>query len=444
MVRRVNLAVLLVVLSVAGCESSVPTPSPAASSAASSAAAPSATAVPTDHASSSLVDPFLGSTVVTVSDNLRVRSAPGISDESRKYEPLLPLGTQLRVMGGPVSASDYVWYDVAPVGFPLLDAYNRVDHGWVAMADHDGQPWLALAAPTIAGLELATSDVARAPANAADASAAASSVSAFGLDLYREMLAEPNLHLRERNVVFSPMSIALALGMARAGAREATSSQMDTVLHTSGWDTLRSGLNSLDQALASRDGTYLDDERKPHQLALRVANASFAQQGWSIEPAYLDALASAFGAGLNLVDYAGHPEAALQTINAWVSQKTAKRIPELLQDVSSSARLYLVNAIYLKANWEVPFPTSLTAPRPFNRPDGSTVTVPTMGLGGGQEVPYVRGGGWRATQLRYLGRDRTTPLAMTLIEPDDLASFESTLNPKQLGQIVSALTRERT
>lgn len=58
-----------------------------------------------------------------------------------------------------------------------------------------------------------------------------------------------------------------------------------------------------------------------------------------------------------------------------------------------------------------------------------------MRLGGGQEVPYLRGDGWQATELRYQGPDGTTPLAMTLIMPDDLTSFESTVSARQLEQL---------
>ncbi len=48
------------------------------------------------------------------------------------------------------------------------------------------------------------------------------SVNAFGLDLYRGMLADPTLDLKAKNAVFSPTSIGLALAMARAGARGLT------------------------------------------------------------------------------------------------------------------------------------------------------------------------------------------------------------------------------
>ena len=270
-------------------------------------------------------------------------------------------------------------------------------------------------------------------------------MTAFGLDLYREMLAEPELALGGKNIVFSPTSIALALGMARAGAKGETGSQIDAVLHTTGQSELEAGLNALDQALASRDGTYEDSGGASHELTVRIANASFAQRGWSIVPSYLDTIAAAFGAGLNLVDYAKDPDAARKTINGWVSDKTAQRIPELLgpSSVTSGTRLYRVNAIYLKANWVAPFTKARRCQRVQVASDGSSVMAPTMRLAGGQEVPYLRGEDWQATELRYLGPDNTTPLAMMLIMPDDLASFESSVSAGQLGQIATDLSAER-
>ena len=59
---------------------------------------------------------FVGQVVTTLADDgLRVRSQPRISDDSEKYDPLLPLGTQLYVLDGPMSASGYTWYQVAPL-----------------------------------------------------------------------------------------------------------------------------------------------------------------------------------------------------------------------------------------------------------------------------------------------------------------------------------------
>ena len=111
---------------------------------------------------------------------------------------------------------------------------------------------------------------------------------------------------------------------ARPPPRSTTSST------SSSSDELLGGLNALDQALGARDATWQDSEGKKRQVALRIANASFGQNGWTIEQAFLDALASTFGSGLHLVDYESDPEGARRAINGWVDQRTAGRIPELL------------------------------------------------------------------------------------------------------------------
>ena len=379
---------------------------------------------------------------ITVSDRLRVRSLPEVSDTSIKYEPLLPLGTELLVVRGPVHGSGYRWYEVKPISLALND---RVEQGWVAMADKNGEPWIALANQPIAGLNIAMSAITRAPADRTAASDAADSVASFGLELYRELFSSRS-DLPDGNVVYSPTSIALALGLARLGARGETGSQIDDVLTVRDQSDLEAGLNALDQALTRRGGAYTDDQGVGHELTLRIANASFAQRDWTIEAAYLDAIAASFGAGVNLVDYASDPETARHIINAWVSQRTARRIPELLEpsDVSPMTRLYLVNAVYLKAAWVLPFPKEETAARPFTRRDGSAVTVPTMHLRGGQEVPILERDGWRATELRYGGPNRTNPLAMMLILPDDMATFEAAMDGPFLRALGSDLTAERS
>lgn len=295
--------------------------------------------------------------------------------------------------------------------------------------------------------DLAISSVARAPADPAQAAAAAASINAFGLDLFRKLLADPAV-TPDRNAVFSPTSIALALAMARAGAKGETASQMDAVLHTTGWDALGPGLNSLSQALASRDATWQD--YATHQLALRIANAAYAQQGWRIEQPYLDAIAAAFGAGLHLADFASDPTGAREAINAWVKEQTNGKIPAFLGpgDIDPSTMLFLINAVYMKAEWQAAgtlFSRS-SEPAPFIRPDGSQVEVPTMratALGLAPFLPYVRGNGWQATELPYQGAGGTAPLAMTLVLPDDLATFEHNLTPAQLERITGALTAQR-
>ena len=268
-------------------------------------------------------------------------------------------------------------------------------------------------------------DVTRASAAPADAVTAGTSIDAFGLALLAR------LETGAGNVVVSPTSVAIALAMARAGASGATGTQMDAVLHGVG----ANGINALDQALAARSGTFTDAAGTALPVTLQIANAPFAQRGLALLPGYLDTLAADFGAGVRLVDYQADPEAARQAINTWVKTQTEGRIPQLLGagTVTPATRLTLVDAIYLKAPWATAFPVEATKPAPFTRADGSSVSVATMSLS--TNLGYAEGAGWRAVELPYVGGS----LALTVILPDDLATFEEGLTPQVLAQVTSAL-----
>ena len=146
--RRVA-ALLGVVVLVAGCSSSVaslaPGPSTTSSPGAASAS-PTPAATPSRRPSASpVLTPTSGSVTadtlaVTLVDGLRVRSKPRVSEDSFKYEPVLPLGTPLYVLDGPVSVSGYSWYEVVSL------ASRAHPRGWVASAGRDGEPWLGAGA----------------------------------------------------------------------------------------------------------------------------------------------------------------------------------------------------------------------------------------------------------------------------------------------------------
>jgi hypothetical protein len=83
--------------------------------------------------------------VKVVTNDLRVRSKPEVSDSSVKLSPLLDAPQLLFVVDGPVEASGYTWYEVAPIGD--ADTTVELPFGWVAAADKDGTPWLAKTTP---------------------------------------------------------------------------------------------------------------------------------------------------------------------------------------------------------------------------------------------------------------------------------------------------------
>jgi serpin B len=284
-------------------------------------------------------------------------------------------------------------------------------------------------------IELAASTVAHLDGSAGDASSAAAAAHDFGLALYASVAgADPNA-----NLLLSPASIALALSMARAGARGETAAEMDAVLRDLGTDEHAAWIAALDAALSARSGQFPDLSGEPREVTLRIVNAPFAQRGFALQPAYLDALAGRFGAGLRLVDYAGATEGARRLINAWVADETEQRIEELLAQgiLTTDTRLVLVNAIYLKAAWQTAFVEGATQPAPFTRGDGLAVDVPFMHTSAA--LPFAAGAGWRAVELPYVGGK----LSMLVIVPDDLAAFASGLDGAGLAAITESLSSTR-
>ncbi len=104
------------------------------------------TAAPVASASPVVVGPAgaipMDSIVEVVSNNLRVRSAPRVADDSIKLEPLLKSGDRLFVVGGPIVADDYEWYEVRPVNIEGKRTWETLPSGWISRGDHDGTPWV--------------------------------------------------------------------------------------------------------------------------------------------------------------------------------------------------------------------------------------------------------------------------------------------------------------
>jgi hypothetical protein len=115
-------------------KSAPPSPSPMLST------APSLSPSPSPSPSAPVEKITVGSLATVVTNDLRVRSRPEVSDISKKLEPLLQHGKHLFVVKGPVAGSGYRWYEVQPLGG--AQTFPRLPFGWVAVADKTGEPWI--------------------------------------------------------------------------------------------------------------------------------------------------------------------------------------------------------------------------------------------------------------------------------------------------------------
>ena len=276
------------------------------------------------------------------------------------------------------------------------------------------------AAPSPADdVDLVSSDVKRSPGDAAGIAPVVALVHRLGGSLYGGLAGQ------DGNLALSPYSVAVALAMTANGAAGSTAEEMSQVLGLDIADldlaAYNSGLGALTLAVEGLAGSWERQGDDPAVIALDSANALFGERATTWRPEFLDTLAASYGAGMNVVDWAGDPEAGRAAVNSWTADRTHDRIPEILGEgsVDELTRLVLVNALYFKAPWQTPFEDHATAPLPFHVDGGDPVDVPTMRntLMG---ASYAEGDGYVVVRMPYYGGT----LAMTVVLPDDLAAFE--------------------
>lgn len=305
----------------------------------------------------------------------------------------------------------------------MIDRRDTLRYGLLALAavggagmltacSDDGEPGPKLdPGPASGEIELVSSDVKRASGDTTVLPEVVAGLQSLAGELYGGLAATPG------NLVLSPYSVLVALGMTLVGAAGKTAEEMRDVLGVGDLgDRWHKGVNALTAHIDGLAGKQKRADGSKVELALGTANQLFGQRGVGWETEFLDLLAKEYGAALMAVDFETATEEARALINAWVEGQTNDRIVDLIPEgvLDGLTRLVLVNAIYLKAPWEQPFEKTLTAKGSFRLADGTTRDVDLMrrpDLSGA----VVAGEGWKAAVLPYAGQR----LAMTVVLPDE-------------------------
>jgi serpin B len=170
------------------------------------------------------------------------------------------------------------------------------------------------------------------------------------------------------NVVVSPASLHAVLAMLLNGARDQTAAEMRAAL----------GLGSQTQADVNQGWadliTTAQAGKKPE---VSIANSLWLRDGVSFDSSFLDLNRNYFAA--QTAKLAVDPAKAAADINAWVKERTAGKITDIVspQDFSGQTLLALINTIHLKVRW-THFQKADTGPQPFTLADGSMTDVQMM------------------------------------------------------------------
>lgn len=187
----------------------------------------------------------------------------------------------------------------------------------------------------------------------------------FGLKLFKEVVFEEDT---DKNILISPLSVSMALGMTYNGANGSTEEAMRTTLELSDLtlEEINESYKSLIEYLVGLDP----------EVEFDIANSIWYRQGWTFEEDFLGRCETYFNALVNGLDF--NDPNAKDIINDWVSENTNGKIEEIVDYIDPLDVMFLINAIYFNGTWTYEFDENLTQEDMFNLLDGSQISCEMM------------------------------------------------------------------
>ncbi|MGD1890677.1 MAG: serpin family protein [Cyclobacteriaceae bacterium] len=186
----------------------------------------------------------------------------------------------------------------------------------------------------------------------------------FAIDLFQSI----RQNKADENIFISPLSVDIALHMAVNGATGETKEVMKETLGVAEMsdEEVNQAAKLLIEQLLSMD----------QEVALAIANSIWFRDAFTLQSGFDQLIQEHYDGRIEGLNF-DNPEAK-ETINQWVEDQTQGKIQNLIQQIKDSDVMFLINAIYYKANWQYQFDKSETREAPFYLGDGSNVTASLM------------------------------------------------------------------
>ena len=185
---------------------------------------------------------------------------------------------------------------------------------------------------------------------------------AFANKIYQILAQKPG------NVFFSPISLHVVLAMAYQGARNETAELLAKVLQIPDAQSTAEGYKKIINRL-----------RNIQKVILCMAFKIYVHKGRQFVSEFENIVKEYFNSEIQALDF-DKKARTVKTINNWVAQKTRQKIKEIVNvgSIQVTTSLFLVNALYFKADWTSKFSENKTRDEDFYLEDGSIVKVQMM------------------------------------------------------------------
>lgn len=207
-------------------------------------------------------------------------------------------------------------------------------------------------------------------------------------------------------MIISPFSVSTALTLLSQTAGGNT------------YEQLRQGLH-LGNEKSTVANQFLEHRTKLEKNAgnatLSIANAIYVQEGQQLNKNFQQVAVSQFKSGIESLNFADANKSA-ETINRFVEEHTNGKIKELFKPSQLGRHIasVLVNAIYFKGAWQIPFRSDSTRKYDFYNSETETTQVDFLHMKSDFKAGKLKGLDATALELKYAN----SSISFVIILPD--------------------------
>ncbi|XP_065207609.1 serpin B3-like [Planococcus citri] len=226
------------------------------------------------------------------------------------------------------------------------------------------------------------------------------------------------------NLIFSPISLQIALLILFSGANKKTAEELKSGLNlTEEKDEVLQGTSSLLESLQNS--------------CLKVASQMFIAEKFPMKKSYEQLVAKYFESIYQTVDFAKFPAKIADMINSWVSEKTNNLITEIITSdaLNKNTAMILLNAVYFKADWSHKFNYYSTRNESFHVSPDQCIEISMMKKS--SHMQYSKQKSFGILEIPYLGGNDLRFLVFLPDKINGLPQVESALFETEFQEMLS-------
>lgn len=224
------------------------------------------------------------------------------------------------------------------------------------------------------------------------------------------------LDLKE-NIFYSPYGIDAALSILANGASGDTLKELLNALAAQNVDFLNNGHRGFSKFV---EKNYRGDNIFMESNLLLIDKMIF---GRGLDKNFSRVVKNDYKSDVREANFSGDADGEKSKITRWVNDKTNGFIPNYQSIVTAATITDLLNVVYFKGKWAIPFDKNITDRMDFTNRDGSKVKVDMMHATFDKKIVYRADDTFKGIKLPY-----SANAAMYLILPVD----EDALNVAEL------------